>query len=241
MAGLPSSGDETLPSRTPPSQVKARGKRRGFASRAVLGLILLGGIAFGILATGYLLFATHVATTVVEPEVRADGIVVLTGGRERVAGALDLLEAGRAMRLLISGVHPDTTPSQIMRLTESDKGLFSCCIDLDRRAQDTFGNAAETRKWAEQHGFGSLIVVTSAYHMPRGILELRAAMPEMKFIPYPVIAADLNLRRWYLHPGTVRLLLREYVKYIVAWLRIGVDPTLQAPATVSASTTEPRP
>ena len=122
-----------------------------------------------------------------------------------------------------------------MRKTASRQTLFACCVDLDRRAQDTIGNAAESNKWAKTHGFKSLIVVTSAYHMPRSIMELRAAMPEMMFIPYPVISAGLNLERWYANPRTSRLLLREYVKYIVAWFRIVIESAPARQATVPAA------
>lgn len=196
-------------------------KRALFRIGLGLGVVAVAGLAFLV---SFLIFAQHVSTIRPTQEVTADGIVVLTGGRARISGALELLEGQKARRLLISGVHPSTTARQIARTTESRQALFSCCVDLDRRAQDTIGNATESGKWAHKHGFTSLIVVTSAYHMPRSILELRAAMPHMTFIPYPVIGADLHLKRWYLNPGTTRLLLREYVKYIVAWLRLTVEP-----------------
>lgn len=202
-------------------------------------LAFVAGTFVTLFLGGYVLFSIHVASIVADPKATADGIVVLTGGRERVSGALELLQAGRAHRLLISGVHPATTPHQIMKLTESGEDIFDCCVDLDRRAQNTIGNATESRKWAEKHGFKSLIVVTSAYHMPRGILELRTAMPNMRFLPYPVFAADLNLPHWYAKAATMKLLMREYVKYIVAWLRTGMEPALQEAESVSASITKP--
>lgn len=194
-----------------------------------LRLVLWSGLAaaaawLAVFVVSFVVYANHVASIRPSPDVRADGIVVLTGGRARISEALELLEKKRAQRLLISGVHPATTARQIVRRTESRQALFACCVDLDRRAQDTIGNATESSKWAESHGFKSLIVVTSAYHMPRSILELRAAMPDMVFHPYPVIGADLNLDNWYRHAGTTRLLLREYVKYIVAWFRTAMAP-----------------
>ncbi|WP_321343875.1 YdcF family protein [Breoghania sp.] len=205
-------------------------------SVAVLGLL---GLSIAAFLAGYVLFAIHVSSIVADPEVKADGIVVLTGGRERVSGALELLQGGRARRLLISGVHPATTPRQIIQLTESEDTIFTCCVDLDRRAKNTIGNAEESRKWAEKHGFHSLIVVTSAYHMPRGILELRRAMPEMRFLPYPIFARELNLPHWYAKATTMKLLMREYVKYIVAWLRSGVEPAPREATAASNLTAKP--
>lgn len=184
-----------------------------------LAVVVIGG---GFLVGGFFRFAGMV--TAGDPAVltRADAIVVLTGGRERVKKALMLLEEGRANRLLISGVHPDTRPEQIVALTSSNLALFRCCVDLDRIANNTLENAAETAKWARSRHFDSLLVVTSAYHMPRAMLELRSVAPDLQLIPARVQAADLPLERWYADPQTTRLLLREYVKYMLTWLRIGM-------------------
>lgn len=197
-----------------------------------MSIIVVVVVVFGV---SFVIFANRISSFIPSSNVSADGIVVLTGGRARVSGALELLERKRAQRLLISGVHPATTARQIVRRTESRQALFACCVDLDRRAKDTIGNASESNKWAKSHGFSSLIVVTSAYHMPRSILELRAAMPHMTFVPYPVVGADLDLRRWYLKPRTSRLLLREYVKYTLAWLRIAVEPAPDPNAAASVA------
>ena len=50
----------------------------------------------------------------------------------------------------------------------------------------TRSNAAETRRWARERGFKSLIVVTSNYHMPRAIAEMSHAMPDVTLIPFAV-------------------------------------------------------
>jgi len=39
-----------------------------------------------------------------------------------------------------------------------NQSLLSCCVDLDRSAVNTRSNAAETRRWARERGFKSLIV-----------------------------------------------------------------------------------
>ena len=43
----------------------------------------------------------------------------------------------------------------------------------------TRGNAAETAEWARAHQVRSLIVVTSAYHMPRALAELGRDLPDV--------------------------------------------------------------
>lgn len=167
-------------------------------------------------------FAHRVATTQTPRHPVADGIVVLTGGQNRIEKAVQLLQATKAKRLLISGVYPHTTRRAIVARTSSNLPLFNCCVDLGRKALDTIGNASEAAAWVKKHGYSSLLLVTSAYHMPRALLELEAAMPDTKVIPYPVFADDLMLDTWYRRPETIQLLLREYVKYTLARIRIGL-------------------
>ncbi|WP_417667778.1 YdcF family protein [Roseibium sp.] len=189
--------------------------------RAVFVLVPL--FALLLVTVSFLHFAHQVGGISMPRDPRADAIVVLTGGTERVERAVSLLTEGRAMRLLISGVHPGTTPNQIASITSGDMPLFDCCVDLDRLALNTAGNAMETASWVNEHGFRSLMVVTSAYHMPRARLELSEVLPDVGLVPYPVYQPQLDLKSWYQSPATIRLLLREYVKYTLARLRIFVS------------------
>jgi uncharacterized SAM-binding protein YcdF (DUF218 family) len=185
-------------------------------------LVLAGILAGALFGAGFVWFAEVVAGYPVSDE-RADGIVVLTGGRDRVQIGLELLEQHRGRRLLISGVHPATTAADIRRETEARAALFACCVDLDHQAETTVGNALEADRWARQNHFESVLVVTSAYHMPRSLAELQSSMPEVRLIPHPVKRPELALDRWYVHPGTVKLLMAEYLKYILARLRLGLE------------------
>lgn len=207
--GAPRGAAETAAgsTRTTPRRLLRR------SARAV-GYALAGlAAAFGL---GFVVFAVTVSLTEIPADPRADAIIALTGGRDRVAEAVDLLAEGRGRRLLISGVHPRTSAADIRKLTEGDRTVFACCVDLGRTALSTAGNATEAAEWVKEHGFTSLIVVTSAYHMPRSLLELDRALPSVRKVPYPVSRPDLNLETWYRHPTTAKLLFGEYLKYIVA-------------------------
>jgi uncharacterized SAM-binding protein YcdF (DUF218 family) len=189
-------------------------------------ILCLGLVALGALGVGFLRFADTVTKLRPPFPLAADGIVVLTGGTDRIAGAVELMASGKARRLLVSGVHPGTSDASIRRLGDADPALMACCIDLDRRAANTVGNAIETAKWTRRNGFLSLIVVTSAYHMPRAMLELGAAMPGIRLIPYPITSVDLSIDRWGSHRGVPVLLVEEYVKYAATRLRlalVGID------------------
>ena len=181
---------------------------------AVLALVFVGG------AFGFIGFLSQLRVTELNPASAADGIVVLTGGSSRVSDAVELLAHGYGKRLLISGVHPTNGVSDISRSVPDSQALLDCCADLDRSAVNTRSNAAETRRWARERGFRSLIVVTSNYHMPRAIVEMTHAMPDVNLIPFAVVSDKWRDEPWWTNGAAMRLLLSEYVKYLAAEVRV---------------------
>jgi uncharacterized SAM-binding protein YcdF (DUF218 family) len=177
-------------------------------------------IVFMAAAIGFVGFLSQLRGTETKPGRLADGIVVLTGGSSRVSDAMELLAAGYGKRLLISGVHPTNDASDISRSLPDSQSLMGCCVDLDRSAVNTRSNAAETRRWARERGFRSLIVVTSNYHMPRATVELSHAMPDIVLIPFAVVGDKWRDEPWWTNGATLRLLLSEYVKYVAAEVRV---------------------
>jgi len=194
-----------------------RATRRGWLRATIVGSM---AILFVGAAVGFIAFLSQLRGVEVKPARNADGIVVFTGGSSRVSDAMELLAAGYGKRLLISGVHPTNAVSDISRSLPDNHALLSCCVDLDRSAVNTRSNAAETRRWARSRGFNSLIVVTSNYHMPRAILELSHAMPDMTLIPFAVIGDRWRDEPWWTSGATLRLLLSEYAKYVAAEVRV---------------------
>ena len=189
-------------------------------SRFVLSAVLLVFIiASSAFIGGFFVFADQVATAQPPPSPRADGIVALTGDTGRIGTAIDLLGHDSANRLLISGVDQAISAKTLRNAFPASTSLFGCCIDIGRAARDTRGNAMETRDWARARGYRSLIVVTSAYHMPRSLAELSRALPEIELVAVPVQPVHRDLGAWMSDGSTFRLLLTEYVKYIVSRLR----------------------
>jgi uncharacterized SAM-binding protein YcdF (DUF218 family) len=193
------------------------GARRGWLRASLVAAL---AIAFVAAAIGFVGFISQLRGVETGPDRKADGIVVLTGGSSRVSDAMELLAAGYGQRLLISGVHRTNAASDISRSLPDNQSLLSCCVDLDRSAVNTRSNAAETRRWAHERGFKSLIVVTSNYHMPRAIVELSHAMPDIALIPFAVVGDKWRDEPWWTSGATVRLLLSEYVKYVAAEVRV---------------------
>jgi uncharacterized SAM-binding protein YcdF (DUF218 family) len=190
--------------------------------RGWLRATIVAGLAMVFVGAGlgFVGFLSQLRASETKPDSKADGIVVLTGGSSRVSDAMELLAGGYGKRLLISGVHPTNAASDISRSLPDNQSLLGCCVDLDRSAVNTRSNAAETRRWARERGFKSLIVVTSNYHMPRAIVELSHAMPDVALIPFSVIGDKWRDEPWWTSGATLRLLLSEYVKYVAAEVRV---------------------
>src|SRR5262244_3420780 len=181
-------------------------------------------IAFLALIVGFLWFMLHIPNEESRLDHAADGIVALTGGASRIADAVELLASGRGRRLLITGVAPTTNTAELIRLVPDHERWFGCCIDLDYTAVNTVGNAAQTSRWARERGFRSLVVVTSSYHMPRALLEIGHRLPDVTLIPFPVITEQHRAEPWWSNVGTARTVAFEYLKFIVAAARIGLEP-----------------
>jgi uncharacterized SAM-binding protein YcdF (DUF218 family) len=207
-------------------QQRSRPRSRFARLFAAGGSLMLTVVALGLLAftAGFVWFVRHVPEQEGRVTQEADGIVVLTGGTSRIADGVELLAAGHAKRLLITGAHPTTTSKEISRLMPRYERWITCCVDLDHSALNTFGNAAETRRWLMSRSFESLIVVTSNYHMPRTMAELEHQLPDVKLIPHPVVSDKLRTEPWWNSIATAKLLLSEYVKYTVVQIRVRFEP-----------------
>jgi uncharacterized SAM-binding protein YcdF (DUF218 family) len=73
-----------------------------------------------------------------------------------------------------------------------------------------------------------LIVVTSNYHMPRAMAEIAHRLPDATLVPFPVISDRLRAEPWWTSAATTKLLISEYLKFIVAQLRIRLYPAYGA-------------
>ena len=197
------------------------GRERAGAATPVRRLINLIVVAIVVaFVSGFAVFVARLEDRDVLPLPQGQAAVALTGGAERISDALELLAAGKVGRLLITGVNQTTTGGEIARLTPRFSEWLRCCVDLGYEALNTRGNAVETRDWARRRGLkGPIVVVTSTYHMPRALLELRRLMPDIAFTPYPVVTERQRAGDWWLSARAGRLLVVEYVKYLAALAR----------------------
>ncbi len=185
------------------------------------GIAWRRGLVIGVLALAawdFLDFRARVTGMApLAPATRADAIVVLTGGSGlRIAEGMRLLGEERGEKLLISGVNPNVSGDEVARRAGGDPSLYKCCVDVGYEAETTRGNARETAHWAAEGGFGSLLVVTSDYHMPRSLIHLSKAMPDVILHPAPV-RTKIDARRVLKDRKSLYGLMLEWAKWRVTW------------------------
>lgn len=175
--------------------------------------ILLVALAWGV---GLVVFVAELPLASDKRPAPADGVVVFTGGEDRVASAMSLLNDGTGKRLLISGVNPSVTRPDMESMWPGPPELFECCVDLGVEAQTTEGNASELDNWTRRHGYRSLILVTSEFHMPRALLEARERMPDVDITPYSVSSGLLGPDGRPRTAANWKRIGGEYTKYLAA-------------------------
>ena len=141
------------------------------------------------------------------PLAKADAVVVLTGGANRIDRGLETIEANKATRMLISGVDRDVKPAELALEYDRPVAEFECCIDLGFQSVDTRSNALETARWVAKHKVKTLRLVTHDWHMRRARFELDRALPAGITVTNDAVSTKPPLR----------ILFTEYNKY---WLRL---------------------
>jgi uncharacterized SAM-binding protein YcdF (DUF218 family) len=178
----------------------------GLVVRVAAGLVLawIGGFILFVLA-----LPGRAA-----PGTRTEAVAVLSGGPGRLARGVEVLKAGLAERMLVSGVHPSVQPGELAAAAGIPEPLFACCVELGFEAESTRSNAEEVSVWVAKNRFTSLRLVTAAYHMPRARAELMARLPEGVTVVEDGVSAGLPLLP----------MLLEYAKFQASWVMLRVRP-----------------
>ncbi|NBT59037.1 YdcF family protein [bacterium] len=122
------------------------------------------------------------------PHKNQEALVVVTGDKNRIPKALELLQARPDSWLVISGVSKKTSLSEVAALTESsmrnDPRLWERII-VDSNATSTVENALETEKLLRTKNVDHMILITSDYHMLRALAVFKRWV-SAQVIPYAV-------------------------------------------------------
>lgn len=197
-------------------------------------ILLIFGAVGAAWLIGLSIFIANLPREETAPLAKSDGVIVFTGGGgARIAAGMALMAAGAGDRLLISGVHQDTSRERLSQWWTGSSDLFDCCVDVGRNARSTIGNAMEAADWAAEHQYADFILVTSDYHMPRALAELRVRMPDAQVTPYPVASGYLDADGRPTSRQSWRRIAGEYNKYLAARAKgafTGARPPAGAPA-----------
>lgn len=149
-------------------------------------------------------------------DVTTDAVVVPTGGAGRIDRGLELIASHRAKRMLITGAAPGVRPIDLAISNKAPIALFTCCVDLGHEAVDTTSNAEETARWVREHGYRSVRLVTSDWHMARARMELVAALDDDVTVAADGVPGEAPLGLLWVEYN--KLLLRR----VALWLGIRV-------------------
>ncbi|MGE5537476.1 MAG: YdcF family protein [Gemmatimonas sp.] len=214
-------------------------RRRGHPLRIAFEAALLIAALWLIGLVWYAHDISKLTKTSTAETANADAVVVLTGSPDRLTLGFELLAAGRAQRLFISGVYRGVDVQQILRALRRSPHEAENAIALGYGADDTVGNAEETAVWMAKGGYTSLILVTSNFHMPRALVEFRAAMPKVTIVPHATAAASFKIDDWWRWPGTIRLIASEWTKYLAARTTLALGLRVPPRELVSPAPMEP--
>lgn len=177
-----------------------------------------------------LAFIYSIPTKPLAADRKADMLVVLTGGGDRVEHGFDMLAKGSAPVLLISGAGKNVTEermisehaTQAVRERIYERGGE---IILDNMARSTVSNAGQSAAIIKKRKVKSIRLITANYHMNRAVHEFQAALPDIEIIPDPVFPSEFRRNEWLSHGNTRRLVFNEFYKYLAVLMRDLVRPS----------------
>ena len=140
--------------------------------------------------------------------------MVLTGGPGRIQRGLDVLEAGHAQRMLVSGVDREVRPGEFQAEYKVPAALMACCVTLGFQSVDTRSNAREAAEWVAQNKIRSVRLVTTDWHMRRAAMELAGLLPDHVEVVRDAVPSQPSLRSLFLEYNK---LLARAVQRMVGW------------------------
>ncbi|VVT05731.1 YdcF family protein [Erythrobacter sp. EC-HK427] len=172
------------------------------------GSFVLGRMFAIILVVWALGFVWFAAALPQEAEIsQTDAIIVPTGSGGRIERGLEVLQAGAAQQMLVTGVDIAVQPGEFQAEYNVPDRIMDCCVTLGFSALDTRGNARETAQWMDARGYNSLRLVTADWHMRRAAAELADQLPPNITMVRDAVRSEVTLATLFL----------EYHKFLAVW------------------------
>lgn len=171
--------------------------------RRLLSLVVL------VWLIGFLWFALFLPRPA--PDTHTDGVIALTGAQGRIARGLEVLRAGEARRMLVSGVDSEVTQAQFAGQYGVTPVLFACCLTLGYESFDTRSNAHEAAGWIARYQIRSVRLVTTDWHMRRAAFDLAVAGPKGLVIVEDAVPSHPSMKELFVE-------YNKFVARVLAWL-----------------------
>lgn len=165
-------------------------------------LLLLAGTV--VVAAIPHLVASRLPRPVLTP---ADAILVFAGGENRIRLGYRAWTEGRGSHLFLLGAGRSATLPAVLPGSESLPPERGSRLHIEGWSENTLENAVSAKEIVSRHGFRSVILVTSDYHLARAHFALRATLPaEVRIFVLPVrteggAASLLRQARLYFREG----------------------------------------
>jgi len=164
---------------------------------------------------------------------KADAIVAVSGGdtRARTLEAVQLYHAGWAPKLIFSGAAADeNSPSNAsaMEKIALSAGVPATDVMVEEFSRTTAENALNTSKFIAEQNIEKIVLVTSAYHQRRALLEFSSDLgPSVAILNHPV-AEDRQWAGmwWWTRPTGWWLAVSELLKVLAFYGEQGVRSNL---------------
>jgi uncharacterized SAM-binding protein YcdF (DUF218 family) len=176
-------------------------------------IVRFGSLLLLLYALGFVLFAFTLGRPATATASPTDAAVVLTGGSGRIEHAVDVLREGKAKRLLVAGVDPSVTKKDLAPRVAGSQKWLKCCVDLGSESVDTRSNAEEAGRWLARHGFKSVRLITSDWHMRRARYEFDKVLAGKYVLVTDAVRSE---------PSFLTL-FGEYNKYVLRRLAVWAD------------------
>ncbi len=146
---------------------------------------------------------------------------------DRLLHAVALYKAGKAPRIVVSGGSRswEAPESALMSEILQQMGVPEEAILEERVSRNTLENARNTHKLLEKEGIGSVLLVTSAFHMHRAetMFRLQGVSVVPSATDYQIVTSPPIVPKWL--PTTADLqrstfALKEYVGFYAYWAGI---------------------
>jgi uncharacterized SAM-binding protein YcdF (DUF218 family) len=132
---------------------------------------------------------------------RASGAAELTGAADRIVRGFEIVRAGRARNVIVSAgvvfpVPGDVPEADLLAAMLARWGVPPGQIVAEAASRNTRENAIEIGRVAAARGWKSLLLVTSAAHVPRALGCFRAVGLEPDVLPVDFRAGDGRGHSW---------------------------------------------